>query len=122
MISLHGLSKRDEKEREDDKPKHEIEQYDEEHCDYKCQLRENSIEKHQRRKKGIVQVDDKHVCIATPSKLDRTNARSSPCVSSRSASSSPVRTPSRLDCLLSSSCARCCASRFLFVRSGKCCF
>ncbi|GAK67079.1 glycosyl hydrolase 53 domain-containing protein [Moesziomyces antarcticus] len=71
MISLHGLSKRDEKAHEDDEPKHEIEQYDEDHCDYKCQLRENSIEKHQRRKKGIVQVDDKHVCVATPSKLDR---------------------------------------------------
>ncbi|EST08332.1 Glycosyl hydrolase [Kalmanozyma brasiliensis GHG001] len=46
-------------------------QYDEDHCDYKCQLRQGSIEKHARNKKGIVEVNDGKVCVETPSKLDR---------------------------------------------------
>ena len=73
-----GISKRDLEDelknktyKDDEVTKEHYEQYDEEHCDYKCQLRENSLEKHHRKKKGIVQVDDKQVCVATPSKLDR---------------------------------------------------
>ncbi|SPO31256.1 uncharacterized protein UTRI_05935_B [Ustilago trichophora] len=84
MLSLPGISKRDidatnetekllaEKSPFKDGPvKKHHEQYDEEHCDYKCQLRLNSIEKHYRKKHGIVQVTDKQFCVATPSKLDR---------------------------------------------------
>ena len=51
------------------------EQYDEDHCDYKCQLRQNSIEKHHRKLHGIAHVDSKQVCVDTPSKLDRDERR-----------------------------------------------
>ncbi|KAJ1021645.1 hypothetical protein NDA16_003781 [Ustilago loliicola] len=83
VLSLGGISKRAVGKEQDvealkekvvkDEPikKAEHEQYDEEHCDYKCQLRENSVEKHYRKKHGVVQVDDKHLCIDTPGKLDR---------------------------------------------------
>ena len=96
MLSIPGITKRDvtanasthgdadakvtsdeevekilKKIKDDEIKKSHIEQYDEDHCDYKCQLRMNSVEKHYRKKHGIVQVDDKHVCVATPSKLDR---------------------------------------------------
>lgn len=46
-------------------------QYDEDHCDYKCQLRQASLEKHARKNKGIVEVTDGKVCVETPSKLAR---------------------------------------------------
>lgn len=89
MVRLSGISKRDithekgeevvdgnlaapkpKKIKDDPIKPASHQQYDEDHCDYKCQLRLNSIEKHHRKKNGIVQVDDKHVCVATPSKLD----------------------------------------------------
>lgn len=81
-LNLPGINKRDvepklqqqqhaktTKDDEIKKPQHQ--QYDEEHCDYKCQLRETSIEKHHRKKKGVVEVNQGQVCVATPSKLDR---------------------------------------------------
>lgn len=85
MLSLPGISKRDTSDTDhetakqheekrpfkDDPVKHEHEQYDENHCDYKCQLRLNSIEKHYRKQHGIVEVTDKQFCVATPDKLDR---------------------------------------------------
>ncbi|CDU22485.1 uncharacterized protein SPSC_01115 [Sporisorium scitamineum] len=81
-LSLPGISKRELPEVElksktykDDDIRHHHQQYDEDHCDYKCQLRESSLEKHHRKKKGIVQVDEKQVCVATPSKLDKEERR-----------------------------------------------
>ncbi|SNX86654.1 uncharacterized protein MEPE_05363 [Melanopsichium pennsylvanicum] len=86
VLSFDGISKRDvdatneteklleEKKRESHDepiPNSELEQYDEEHCDYKCQLRVNSIEKHHRKKSGFVHLDDKQVCVATPAKLEK---------------------------------------------------
>lgn len=70
QMSVRAISKREHRE-DDEVKKAEVEQYDEEHCDYKCQLRLGSIEKHHRKKNGIVYLNDKHVCVATPSKLDR---------------------------------------------------
>lgn len=78
-LSLPGIHRRDTEfspvhnktYKDDDIKPIEHEQYDEDHCDYKCQLRENSIEKHHRKKKGIVEVTEGNVCVATPSKLDR---------------------------------------------------
>ncbi|CBQ69934.1 conserved hypothetical protein [Sporisorium reilianum SRZ2] len=74
-LNLPGISKRDlaheEKTYKDDEVKHHHQQYDEDHCDYKCQLREASLEKHHRKRKGVVHVDEKQVCVATPSKLDK---------------------------------------------------
>ncbi len=81
FLSIPGLHRRDEtipgKDYKDDEPKKSPHpQYDEEHCDYKCQLRENSVEKHARKKKGIVAVNDKQVCVETPESWTRTRGRS----------------------------------------------
>ncbi|TKY88176.1 hypothetical protein EX895_002886 [Sporisorium graminicola] len=81
-LNLPGISKRkvaeealNEKAYKDDDVKHHHQQYDEDHCDYKCQLREASLEKHHRKRKGFVYVDEKQVCVATPSKLDKEERR-----------------------------------------------
>lgn len=76
--------------------------YDENHCDYRCQLREQSVEKHHRRRKGIVMVDEKNVCIEAPAKLNKEerhklavclrHAGLSPQVSNRTAAFAPVQT------------------------------
>ncbi|PWY99332.1 glycoside hydrolase, partial [Testicularia cyperi] len=70
-LELELEHEHDGEEDEDDEVKTEN-YYDENHCDYRCQLREQSIEKHHRKKKGIVKVDDKKVCIDAPSKMSKT--------------------------------------------------
>ncbi|GAC97694.1 hypothetical protein PHSY_005281 [Pseudozyma hubeiensis SY62] len=78
-LSFPGIHRRDTESspeqhkdyKDDDVKKAEHEQYDEDHCDYKCQLRQGSIEKHHRKRKGVVEVNDGKVCVATPSKLGK---------------------------------------------------